>query len=171
MLLTPMAAQAQTQDLFNAQGFRSTNYRAPVPESAPGARTVTLPELQSLIADGAVLLDVMGLQHFRITPDGHWLTPERRQTLPGAVWLPVVGWGTLEDWQSDYLQSSLAALTKGDKSKPIVVFCKLDCWLSWNTIKRLKDSGYQNLAWFPGGTEAWADAGHPLIALEPLPLR
>ncbi|WP_196216745.1 rhodanese-like domain-containing protein [Paracoccus shanxieyensis] len=169
LLAAPGIAAAQA--LFDAAGYRIASYRAPVPDQAPGAQTVTARQVQQLRAQGALLLDVLGLQQYTIADDGTWLTPERRQSLPGAVWLPVVGWGKLEPWQQHYLNDSLAALTHGDKAMPIVVFCKVDCWVSWNTAKRLHEMGHSRLYWFSGGAEAWQDAGFPLQPVTPRPLR
>lgn len=155
---------------FDTTGYRIADYRAPVPDQAPAGRIVGAEEVEALHGRGALLLDVMGLRHFRITDDGGWLVPEQHLSLPGAVWLPVVGWGQLEGWQQGYLDESLAQLTGTDMSKPVVVFCMVDCWLSWNTVKRLDAGGYSEIYWFSGGVEAWADAGHDLVALEPYPL-
>lgn len=169
-LFGPASGAARADALFDAAGYRMTEYRAPVPDTAPGARTIGIPEVQTLARQGALLLDVMGLKTYQLTPDGQFLTPERRDSLPGAVWLPVVGWGRLEPWQQDYLDSNLTRLTKADKAHPIVVFCKVDCWVSWNVVKRLNAVGYSSLYWFPGGADAWADAGLSTQRVLPEPL-
>lgn len=162
---------AGAEDLFDGAGYRLGQYRAPVPAEAPGAVTVGLAEVQVLRDQGALLLDVMGVQRFEIAPDGTWLTPERRDTIPRAHWLPVVGWGRLEPWQAGYLETSLLALTAGDRARAMVVFCKVDCWLSWNAAKRIAAAGYTGVHWFPGGADAWAEAGLPLERATPLPRR
>lgn len=169
--LLPVLAPApgRAEPLFDAQGYRMTQYRAPVPDTAPGARSIGIAEVQALAGQGALLLDVMGLRNYQLAPDGRFLTPEHRDSLPGAVWLPVVGWGRLEPWQQDYLDRNLARLTGGDKARQIVVFCKVDCWVSWNTLKRLHGAGYSRLYWFPGGADAWGDAGLPLQRVTPEP--
>lgn len=164
-MTTPMAARAEA--LFDAAGYRMSAYRAPVPDHAPGAETIGIAQVQAMAGQGALLLDVMGLKTYRLAPDGQFLTPEHRDSLPGAVWLPVVGWGRLEPWQQDYLDSNLARLTGSDKAHPIIVFCKVDCWVSWNVVKRLNAAGYSRLYWFPGGADAWADAGLPLQRVLP----
>ena len=46
------------------------------------------------------------------------------------------------------------SLTGGDRGRTIVVFCKPECWASWNVGKRLIRAGYTGVAWFPGGVEA-----------------
>ena len=165
-LLVPLTGVAR-MPLFDAAGYRIADYRAPVPETAPAGRIVSAREVEDLQRRGAVLLDVMGLRHYRIGDDGRWSIPEPHLSLRDAVWLPVVGWGQLEPWQQVYLEESLEVLTGGDKAKPLVVFCMLDCWLSWNTVKRLAAAGHSELYWFAGGIEEWADSGHELIPLEP----
>lgn len=170
-LFAPAPGTARAEALFDAAGYRMSEYRAPVPDSAPGAQTIGIPQVQALAGQGALLLDVMGLKAYQLGPDGQFLTPERRDSVPGAVWLPVVGWGRLEPWQQDYLDSSLARLTRSDKAQPIIVFCKVDCWVSWNVVKRLNAAGYTRLYWFPGGADAWADAGLPLQRVQPERLR
>lgn len=166
------ALPASAEDLFDPQtGYRVAAYRAPVPDSAPGARTVTLDEVVDLAGSGAILLDVLPGRPYQIAPDGSWIIAGRHETLPGAIWLPVVGAGVLEQWQQDYLEDSLDRLTAGRKDWPMVVFCKVDCWMSWNAARRIAALGYGDVLWFPGGSEAWADAGHPLSKAAPYPLR
>lgn len=151
-------------------GFRIAHYRAPVPDAAPGAETVALDGLRRLVDGGALLLDVVGVQAFALREDGSWITGEKRESLPGAVWLPAVGWGRLDPWQEAYLADSLARLTSGDRDAPIVVFCRVDCWLSWNAAQRIAALGYGRVAWFRDGAEAWAAAGLPLVPVEPAPV-
>ena len=62
----------------------------------------------------------------------------------------------------------VAELTGGDRNRPIVVFCKPDCWASWNVGKRLIRAGYTGVAWFPGGVDAW-QVDHPTAPVEALP--
>lgn len=165
------ATGARAEAAFDpATGFRIAHYRAPTPAAASGAETIDVATLVRLAAEGAVLLDVVGVQEFALRPDGSWITGERRESLPGATWLPAVGWGRLAPWQEAYLADTLARLTGGDLARPIVVFCRVDCWLSWNAAQRIAALGYRAVRWFPGGTEAWADAGLPLVAVLPAPV-
>ena len=170
-LIAAIPVNARAEPLFDAEGYRLSAYRAPVPDHAEGAQTVGIAQVQDLAKRGALLLDVVGLTTYELTSEGQFLTPEARETLPGAVWLPVVGWGRLEPWQQDYLNSSVARLSGGDPAHPIIVFCKVDCWVSLNVIKRLHKAGYSNLYWFPGGADVWSDAGLPLRKIRPEPLQ
>ncbi|MBK4217662.1 PQQ-dependent catabolism-associated CXXCW motif protein [Paracoccus caeni] len=166
--LPPLHAEAPVSEAET--GFRMHDYRAPVPATAPGATTVDWADVERLIDEKALLLDVVGLRNFRIRADGTWIASEARDSLPGAVWLPVVGWGKLEPWEEAYLTQSVEELTGNRRDTPIVIFCKVDCWLSWNTAKRLSALGYSQLYWFPDGTDLWADFGNPLARVEPYPV-
>lgn len=169
IIAMPVMAET-TGPLFDAAGYRVTHYRAPVPNTAPRARTVTAPEVETLQQQGALVIDVTGINHFKINEKGEWISAARHESLPGAHWLPVVGWGRLTAWQQAYLQDSLRVLSDGDFEKPIVVLCKVDCWLSWNTARRLSELGYRNINWFPGGTDAWLDEGLWLDDIAPYPV-
>ena len=46
-------------------------------------------------------------------------------------------------------------------------FCKADCWMSWNAARRAVALGYGRVAWFPGGTDAWAAVGRALVPAVP----
>ncbi|MEN9059730.1 rhodanese-like domain-containing protein [Ponticoccus litoralis] len=98
----------------------------------------------------------------------HRLHPERHESLPGALWLPVVGWGTTEAWADAYLHAALGDHARPDA--PVIVFCQLDCWLSWNAVQRVRALGY-DARWYPGGVDDWQAEGLPLVPLDPLPLQ
>ena len=55
------------------------------------------------------------------------------------------------------LDRRIGELTRGDKTKPIVVFCRPDCWGSWNAGKRLVTRGYTSVRWFRAGIDGWQD--------------
>jgi rhodanese-related sulfurtransferase len=39
--------------------------------------------------------------------------------------------------------------------------------MSWNAAKRALAMGYANVAWYPDGTDGWADADLPLEQATP----
>jgi rhodanese-related sulfurtransferase len=41
--------------------------------------------------------------------------------------------------------------------------------MSWNAAKRALSLGYSNVAWYPAGTDGWANAGLPLRDASPEP--
>lgn len=149
-------------------GYRTDNYRAPAPAGLSGASTVTLAELRQLIArfPDLRLIDVMPMPPRpadRPAP-AVWAPPPRR-SLPGAVWLPNVGYGTLSADQERYFRTGLEAVSKGERTSRLVFFCEPDCWMSWNAAKRAVEWGYGNVYWYPDGATRWQEAGY---ALEPV---
>jgi PQQ-dependent catabolism-associated CXXCW motif protein len=162
---------AGAQQVPVPDGYRMGNYRAPVPARAPGATTVDTAEVRALIAQGnVVLIDVLprpprpaGLPETTI-----W-APKPRQSLPGAVWIPNVGFGALSDEMHRYFSGHLDRLTTEMPGVRLVIFCEPNCWMSWNAVKRAADWGYQDLFWYPEGTEGWKAAGLDLEPVEPEP--
>lgn len=166
----------QDEAPFDPQtGYRIGQYRAPVPAEAEGAKRLSALELDRLIqadvSQRLVLLDVYGARQFQVRNDGSWITAQQHETLPNAHWLPVVAWGQISPWAQDYLDVSLQRITQNDPEAPIVVYCRVDCWLGWNAVKRLSGMGYSNLFWFPGGSDEWSDYGFPLVPVQPYPAR
>ena len=128
-------------------------------------------EVTRLIAEDALLIDVFGAAQSRYDElDGTWLVSKPRHSLPGAVWLPETGRGTLKDDIEIYLKSNLEQLTEGDRDKLIVIFCVADCWMSWNAAQRISAMGYTKVHWFRHGTDAWQDAGYELQQVDPVPV-
>lgn len=169
---TASLMQSAPQHFDQATGFRIARHRAPTPDDIPGtAKLVSPREAQRLLSGGALAVDVFGAaqSHFDAL-DGTWLVAEPRLSLPGAVWLPEVGRGVLDDAMSAYLADNLRRLTKGDLEKPLVVFCVADCWMSWNAAQRIAALGYENVAWFRLGTDGWLDQGGELTPVEPVPV-
>jgi PQQ-dependent catabolism-associated CXXCW motif protein len=150
-------------------GYRTGDLRAPTPATLAGARVLDVSALEAAVSDGAVLIDVgpAPVKPDDFPPDRLWLPSHR--SIPGAVWLPGAGLGDdLPPERADLLLHQVAELTGGDTGRPIVVFCKPDCWASWNVGKRLVLAGYTAVAWFPGGVDAW-QVDHPTAAVEALP--
>lgn len=157
--------------LFGADGYRITAYRGKTPESVGESAGITASQARDLQqGEAALMLDVNGSRHYDITENGEFITAEKHKSIPGAIWLPVVGWGYLEPWQRQYLDESLRKLTGNDFLKPVVVFCKVDCWLGWNAARRISEMGYQRIYWFPGGIDVWEDAEYPLEPISAFPL-
>lgn len=148
------------------------HYRGPTPACVPNAATLDVAGLQVLQQwEKPVLIDVWAiLLRKEAGFPSEWLPNEEHTSLPGAVWLPNVGYGKLEPDIETYLQRQLQRLTGGDKSKPLVFFCVADCWMSWNTAQRTREYGYTNVYWYKDGADGWAEAGLPLHQVDPLPL-
>ena len=81
--------------------------------------------------------------------------PRTRQSLPGAVWLPNVGFGELSDEMHRYYSRHLEQLTTEMPGARLVIFCEPNCWMSWNAAKRAAEWGYERVYWYPEGTGGW----------------
>lgn len=153
--------------------FRESRYRSPTPPSVPGGWTVDTGEVRSLLEQNQALpVDVVAAT-LRPASDGlatAWLPNEPRLDIPGSVWLPNVGYGRLEPHIDAYFRANLERITDGDRTRCLVFYCKADCWMSWNAVRRAASYGYTCLYWYRDGTDGWSAAGLPLEEAEPVPL-
>jgi PQQ-dependent catabolism-associated CXXCW motif protein len=169
VLTAPISAPSQ--DIFEPDGYRTEDYRAPTPTTLKGARVVSTAEAEQLWRTGAaIFLDV--LPHVprpaNLPPGTIWRERPRRN-IPGSSWLPDIGYGALAPVTEKYLRTNLAHVTGGERTKALVVYCLRDCWMSWNAAKRILAIGYANVVWYPDGTDGWAEAGLPLQESLPEP--
>lgn len=164
--LVCLLAQGEER-LFDEQGYRVAWFRSPTPENAEGAETLTVEQLERLLDKDPrpLLLDVLPL-----TWMGVWVEMEPHHSLPGAVWLPNVGQAELDPLWDRYLDQNLERLTSGKKGHSVVVFCRADCWYSWNAVKRIVRRGYSDIYWYRLGTDGWLEAGHKLTDIDPEPM-
>lgn len=153
-------------------GFRTSRYRAPTPQTAPGATTITVDDVKRLVRDeNAVLLDAMPSEGAGPDPrTGVWRLVKTREHIPGSVWLPDVGRGTLTPAMEHYFKSNLRRLTGDDPARAIIIYCVADCWMGWNAVKRASAYGYTRLYWMPDGTDGWRDWEGTFEPAEPVPL-
>jgi len=159
------------QLIFDADGYRIDQFIASVPATAPGATTVNTGKVEALREQGHVtLIDVMPAppKPAGLGPTDLWLPPPRLN-IPGSVWLPNIGYGRLSDELTAYLQRHLERLTGGDHGHRLIVYCRADCWMSWNAAKRLAAAGYTAVYWYPDGVTGWEAAGLPLAVSRPVP--
>lgn len=164
-------AEAARPPLPEPDGYRMGAYRAPVPATLKGAIVDTTDSLKALIDGGdAVLVDVLPRppRPAALPEDAIW-RPKPRRNIPGTAWLPNTGFGALSDEAERYYRSNLERLTGGDKSRPLVIYCQADCWMSWNAAKRALSYGYSDVHWYPDGTDGWTAAGLPVEPSEPVP--
>jgi PQQ-dependent catabolism-associated CXXCW motif protein len=166
-------AQAKRPELFDpVTGYRIARQRAPTPvDIPPPAMLVDSAQAAALLQDGALPLDVYGAAQSRFDElDGTWLVSTERLSLPGALWLPETGRGWLDPEMQAYLETNLAAATRGDLAHPILVFCIADCWMSWNAAQRISTLGYTRVHWYRLGTDGWLDEGWTLVPARPVPV-
>ncbi len=170
MAETSAEAMARKPSLFHPEtGYRIDRQRAPTPDDVPGAQLISAAEVHAM--PKAIRIDVFGAAQSRYDElDGTWLVSEARMSLPGAVWLPEVGRGTLTDTIQQYFADNLEKLTEGEQDHPIIFFCVADCWMSWNATRRAGTLGYTNLHWFRDGTDGWLDENYRLTQTNPVPV-
>ncbi len=166
----PLSVSAEEQlALFSADGYRQMQYRSPTPATAEGARTLDTAALQALLAENpdVVLVDVYRSQWLA----GRFIESEPHANLPGSVWLANTGDGTLQPEWANHFSESLARITQGNSDRPLVFYCRSDCWLGWNATRRAHALGYTKLYWYRDGVDGWEQAGLPLHPATPEPLR
>lgn len=153
-------------------GFRIAYYRAALPETVPGGTRLTVQQTHTHFKNKtAIFLDVMAHTGSGPDPiDGTWRLSKKRTNIKGSTWLADVGTGTLTPEMTTYFKSNLEKITKGDKTKTIVIYCTSDCWMGWNAIRRASNWGYKNLLWFPEGSDEWGQLNYPLENATPIPL-
>ena len=151
------------------EGYRTDNYRAPVPATLAGARVLATGEAEAIWRAGAgVFIDV--LPHApkpQNLPAGTIWREKPRLNIPGSIWLPDTGYGTLAAATEDYLRYGLARASSGNSATLLVIYCLTDCWMSWNAAKRALSYGYRNVAWYPEGTDGWQRADLPVAEAQP----
>ena len=151
--------------------YRTHDYRAPTPAGLAGARVITTAQAEALWQDkAAIFVDVMprAPRPPNLPPGTIW-RDRPRLNIPGSIWLPDTGYGELAPATEAYLRSHLEHVTGGDRTKLLVIYCLKDCWMSWNAAKRILTMGYVNVAWYPEGTDGWADALLPVADAQPAP--
>jgi PQQ-dependent catabolism-associated CXXCW motif protein len=165
-----LPAQAQ-ENAPEPEGYRTDNYRALVPATLAGARVLATGEAEAIWRAGAgVFIDV--LPHApkpQDLPAGTIWREKPRLNIPGSIWLPDTGYGTLAAATEDYLRHGLARASGGNSATLLVMYCLTDCWMSWNAAKRALSYGYRNVAWYPEGTDGWQRADLPVAESQPEP--
>ncbi len=154
-------------ELFSFEGYRIQRYRSPTPPHSEYSITLDTQDVIEILKEQpeTVLLDVQPLPW-----SGTFIhKKERRKHIPGSTWLPNVGLGELESTWSEYYQYHLERLTNKNKQHPIILYCRADCWMSWNAIKRAAAWGYTGLYWYRNGTDAWLENENEVVIATPEP--
>lgn len=156
-------------DDFNAAGYRTAHVRSPVRRAPDGTARITVPAAAGIWRSrDAIFIDVLPAEGGAADPKtGRWRLAEPHSSIPGAFWFPGAGAGEPPIATNRWFQRGLASLTRGQKDRMVVVFCKADCWLSWNAARRLASSGYRNVWWLAEGVDGWREAGLPLAPVHP----
>lgn len=169
--LTFIASPLAQESPPEPDGYRTDDYRAPVPATLAGVRVLTTEEAASIWRAGAgVFIDVLPrAPKPQNLPQGTVWRDQPRLNIPGSMWLPDTGYGKLAAVTEDYLRRGLVRATAGKNAALVVIYCLADCWMSWNAAKRILAYGYSNVAWYPEGTDGWERAGLALAESHPEP--
>jgi len=157
-------------ELFDAAGYRKARYRAPVDRPPTPAVAISAEEALHLRPGvDALFIDVLPAEGGVREPlSGRWTLAAQHETIPGAAWHPETGRSHPDPalWQG--LRTAISAERARHPSLPVVVFCRSDCWMSWNAARRLASDGFAQVYWFAEGIEGWNDAGRALVKAEPV---
>ncbi len=164
---SPAVATAQVAE---PDGYRLDGYRGPVPATLQGATVIDPDEAHALWQDGrAAFIDVLPqAPRPPNLPEGTIWRDKPRNSIPGALWLPNVGYGAIAEGTAAYFRRGLETATRDDPSLRVVFFCLDECWMSWNAARRAVEWGYTNVYWLPEGTDGWSTQGFPLERVTPL---
>ena len=162
---------AQQDDPPEPEEYRTDNYRAPVPATLAGARVLTTEEAEAIWrAKAGVFIDVLPrAPKPQNLPEGTVWRDKPRLNIPGSVWLPDTGYGTLAAATEDYFRARSRPRLRRQQGNLLVIYCQADCWMSWNAAKRALSYGYPNVAWYPEGTDGWERANLPPTESQPEP--
>ena len=151
--------------------YRTDDYRSPTPATLRGATVLSTEAAHALWhSHDAAFIDVLPQPPRPVgLPASTIWRPKAREDVPGSVWLPDTGYGTLAPIMEQYFEHGLQQATDGNRNRMIVFYCLADCWMSWNAAKRAMALGYQRVAWYPDGTDGWAARQLPLEPLTPVP--
>jgi PQQ-dependent catabolism-associated CXXCW motif protein len=165
-LLSAVANAGAASDVPEPQGLWTGAMAGQTPKTLAGAVVVDLAAIEALMADKPLLLDVgpATRKPENFPADRLWLPTHR--SIPKAIWMPGAGAAPLEAGREELFYHRIAELTHGDRTKPIVIFCRPECWGGWNAGKRLVTKGYTSIRWFPAGIDGWQEK-HETAEVEP----
>ena len=169
MSAAPPEEQAAPPALFDAQGYRSASYRAPVDRDPLPARRITVAAARKLRpGSDALFIDVLAAEGARRDPvTGRWALVTAHESIPGALWFPEVGRSSPDPVLWDAMADRVMGFRKSHPSAPIVLFCRADCWMSWNAARQLARSYPPPIFWLAEGIEGWREAGGRLSKAAP----
>lgn len=153
------------------EGYRVSLYDDAVPDTLTGATRVSAVQVKQLQSNkNALVVDVIP-EHRKPDdiPKGQVWFPVPHKGVPGALWLPDVGFGVLSETAESYFENHLKAATDGNLDHAIVFYCRIDCWMSWNAAKRAMSYGYSLVYWFADGIDDWQFEDYDVEHLTPAP--
>lgn len=156
--------------LFDAEGYRTARYRAPVRADPTPASAISLAAALTLEPGrDALFIDVTPVEGgVRDPASGVWTLSEAHLTIPGALWLPETGRSPVDEGLWRALETRIAEARAAAPGQPVILFCRIDCWMSWNAARRLALGGTGNVHWLAEGTDGWHGAGRALVSGVPV---
>lgn len=157
--------------IIEPDGYQMDNYRSKVPATLAGVKVVNAIQVKKLLAAGpALLIDVLpSPPKPKSLKSGALWMPLAREKIPNTHWLANVGFGAISDRLDTYFKSNLKRLTQGNKARAVIIYCRADCWMSWNAAKRAREEyGYTNIYWFPEGIDGWQEQNYPTEDQHPI---
>lgn len=171
LVIAALLATPATAEVPEPEAYREDDYRAPVPATLKGGTVVDSEAAHLLWQQGGVaFIDVLPrAPKPDKLPEGTIWHERPRLSIPGAIWLPNVGYGRIADVTDAYFRTGLERVTGGDVAYPVLFFCLDDCWMSWNAAKRALEYGYTKVYWLPEGTDGWTFFDYPVEEVQPEP--
>jgi PQQ-dependent catabolism-associated CXXCW motif protein len=164
------AARPAEPALFDAEGYRSARYRSPIKADPAPATVIDLAAALALEPGrDALFIDVMPVEGGMRDPvSGVWSLTREHLTIAGALWLPETGRAPVDAglWQA--LEVAIDEARAAAPDQPVILFCRADCWMSWNAARRLARLGVENVHWLAEGTDGWHAAGRRLVTAVPV---
>jgi len=156
-------------DVPQPDGYRMELYDDLVPAALDGATRVSALQVRELQqAEEIVIVDVIPeVRKPDFLPEDQIWVPVPHRGIADALWLPDVGFGVLSEVTENYFKKHLAKASNENLEKPMVFYCRTDCWMSWNAAKRALSYGYTRIYWFADGIEDWDFEGFEFAILEP----
>lgn len=165
----PAAAPAEPA-LFDAEGYRAARYRSPIKADPAPADVIDISAALALEPGrDALFIDVMPAEGgLRDRVSGAWRLTREHLTIPGALWFPETGRAPVDTglWQA--LEAAIGEARLAAPDQPVILFCRTDCWMSWNAARRLARAGVGNVHWLAEGTDGWHAAGRTLVTAVPV---
>jgi len=147
------AGESRNEGVPPVSSLLPGNYRGPTPTTLGGGTILTTYQLHQFLKKGVPVLMINTLEG------------DVTEVIPGSIWLSGAGSnGRFSDGVQAVLEQKLAALTEGNKDRPLVFYClDMQCWYAFNASMRAIMLRYNNVYWYRGGLLAWNAAGLPHV--------
>ena len=166
------AAGVRPRAVDEPDGYRMSDYDAPVPETLTGAHVVDDDAAHALWLTGRVVI-------FDVMPDlprpeepaqerasGRAASGTRSPARSGCP-MPASARCRTKTCR-DVRGRSCPSTPPDDPAAPILFLCRADCWMSWNAARRALTLGYARVFWYPAGTTGWEFWDWPVERLRKL---